>query len=276
MENMIEYGWLIVSTFLVVTILSFLTRKIITIIISNNSEKLFADPTNFLFLKNAIPFVLYSIGIFWVFQKIPYFNSLGNALFAGAGVIAAIIGFASQKAFSNIIGGLFILIFRPFRIGDIIEVDGRKGKVEQIKLIHTIIKDYQYQRVIVPNNHISDQMIINSTIIDAHIKRQIIFNLALNANIDDAIHIISTSISNHPLFIDERSPIEKENNIPPVTVKVVELSEHGIQLNAYVYVSSYEDAFNLKCDVLKSIKEQFDKVGIELYSANKLLPFTEE
>ncbi len=273
---MIEYVWLIVSTFLVVTILSFLTRKIITIIISNNSKKLFADPTNFLFLKNAIPFVLYSIGIFWVFQKIPYFNSLGNALFAGAGVIAAIIGFASQKAFSNIIGGLFILIFRPFRIGDIIEVDGRKGKVEQIKLIHTIIKDYQYQRVIVPNNHISDQMIINSTIIDAHIKRQIIFNLALNANIDDAIHIISTSISNHPLFIDERSPIEKENNIPPVTVKVVELSEHGIQLNAYVYVSSYEDAFNLKCDVLKSIKEQFDKVGIELYSANKLLPFTEE
>ena len=58
--------------------------------------------------------------------------------------MVAIIGFASQKAFSNIISGIFILIFKPFRVKDTIEfLDSTKGVVEEITLRHTIIRNYE-------------------------------------------------------------------------------------------------------------------------------------
>ena len=123
MKNLyFDYGFLAAGTLIAAWIISFVLRKTIDFFIKRNSKQLYVDPTNFIFLKNSISFIVFSIGIFWVFTKIPYFKSLGTALFASAGVLAAIIGFASQKAFANIIGGIFILIFKPFRVGDSIEV----------------------------------------------------------------------------------------------------------------------------------------------------------
>ena len=102
-------------------------------------------------------------------------KSLGTALFAGAGILAVIVGFASQKAFANIISGIFILISKPFKMSDIIEfTDGKKGVVEEITLRHTIIKDYENRRIIIPNSIISEETIINSNIQDEKIRKHIV------------------------------------------------------------------------------------------------------
>ena len=114
------YGALILGTFLAAFILSFIFRRLLNLIILKSSERLKADPTNFSFIKNSVSIVIYTVAIIFIFLKIPYLRSLGTALFAGAGIIAVVIGFASQKAFSNIISGIFILIFKPFRVNDVI------------------------------------------------------------------------------------------------------------------------------------------------------------
>ena len=204
----VHYLILIVGTFLFVTLISYLLNKSLDLLIRKKSEQLHIDPTNFIFLKNSSSFVLYAIGLFWIFQKIPYFKALGTAMFAGAGVLAAVIGFASQKAFSNIIGGLFILIFKPFRVGDIIEIsNSRKGTVEEITLRHTIIKDYQSQRIVIPNSQISEETIINSSITDDKIRKHIDIGISYESNIDQAMDIIRQEIKNHPLFLDNPTPL---------------------------------------------------------------------
>ena len=157
-DNYFYFGALILGVFLIAFILSFILRRFLNLIIVKYAERIKANPTNFSFLKNSVSIIIFSIAIIFIFLKIPYLRSLGAALFAGAGIMVAVIGFASQKAFSNIISGIFILIFKPFRVKDTIEfLDSTKGVVEEITLRHTIIRNYENRRIIIPNGNISDE-----------------------------------------------------------------------------------------------------------------------
>ncbi|MBT8231566.1 MAG: mechanosensitive ion channel family protein [Saprospiraceae bacterium] len=278
MKNIvIEYGTLIISTFVVVWILSFITRKTLDYFIKKNSALLFSHPTNFIFLKNSTNFIFYSIGLFWIFTKIPYFQSLGTALFASAGILAAVIGFASQKAFANIVGGIFILIFKPFKIGDVIELSNqRRGVVEEITLRHTVIRDYEYKRIVIPNSAISEETIINSSITDEKIRKHIEFGIAYDADIKLAEKIIYDEIVNHPNFIDQRTSEEIEDNVSAVPIKLVSWSDSSIVLRAFVWSENIEKAIDLHWDVLRTIKDKFDSHNIEIPFPHRTIVFKDK
>lgn len=260
----LKHGILILSTIAVAFVISFVLRKIAHITIKKYSERIKVDPTNYSFLKNSVSFIIFSIALFFIFSKIPFFRSLGNALFAGAGVFAAILGFAAQKAFSNIVSGIFILIFKPFRVGDTIEFSSQKGVVEEITLRHTSIKDYQNRRIVVPNSIISEDVIVNSDITDERIREHIVIGISYDSNIDKAIAIIQNVAEKHPLLLDHRTNEEIKTGEPKVMVRVISLADFSVQLKAYVWCNGNDNAFVLKCDLLKSIKEEFDKQGIEI------------
>lgn len=261
----LEYFLLIVITFVVVGLITYLLRRGLDFFIQRNSDQLHVDPTNFIFLKNSLSFIIYGIGILWIFNKIPYFKSLGTALFASAGVLAAVIGFASQKAVANIIGGLFILIFKPFRVGDAIEIsNGRKGIVEEITLRHTVIKDYEFRRVIVPNSIMSEDTIVNSSITDKRIRKQIDIDIAYDANVDLAEKLLREEIMAHPYFIDGRSKKDKSKGELPVPIKVVRLGEYAVTLRAFVWTQDFDKSTDLSWDIYRSIKKRFDENGVEI------------
>lgn len=261
----LKYIILVVVTMLLATIASVILRKVTTIFINRKITVIKGDPTNFSFLKNAIPFVIFTIAIIFIFIKIPFLKSLGTALFAGAGILAAIIGFASQKAFANIISGFFILLFRPFRVGDIIEVsNARRGTVEEITLRHTVIRDFENRRIIIPNSQMSDDVIINSTISDETIRKFVEFGISYDSDVDLAIAIIREEAENHPNFMDMRTDQEKEDKVPAVMVRMIGLSDFSVNLRAYVWAANNAAAFELNCDVLKSVKKRFDNEGIEI------------
>lgn len=264
-KHTFNYILLVVITLVIAIVLSLVLRKLLNAFIKKYSRKLNADPTNFLFIKNSVGFLIYTSAFIFIFYKIPYLKSIGTAIFAGAGIIAVFVGFASQKAFSNIISGVFILIFKPFKISDIIEFkSGQKGVVEEITLRHTLIKDYENRRIIIPNSVISDETIINSNIQDERIRKHVEFSISYDSDIDKAINIIREEAQKHPLLIDNRTKEELEKNEPCVTIRVISLSEYSVDLKAYVWTKGNDNAFILKCDLLKSVKQRFDKEGIEI------------
>ncbi|HLU83924.1 MAG TPA: hypothetical protein VKZ45_00490, partial [Vicingaceae bacterium] len=106
-SNTIKHLIFVIVTLAVASLVLVILRKIATKLINSNADKIKVDPTNFSFLKNSLSFIIYFIALIVIFRHIPSLRSFGSALFAGAGIIAAIIGFASQKAFSNIITGIF-------------------------------------------------------------------------------------------------------------------------------------------------------------------------
>ena len=264
-SNYFYYGTLILGSLLIAFVASSIIRKLLNLFIVKYSKRLKADPTNFSFLKNSVSTIIYTLAIIFIFLKIPYLKSMGTALFAGAGIIAMVIGFASQKAFSNIISGIFILIFKPFRVNDIIEfLNSTKGIVEEITLRHTVIRNFENRRVIIPNGNISEDTIINSTIIDEKIRMHIVFGISYDSNIEKATSIIQEESMKHPNFIDNRTAEEKISDTPPVLVRLIDLADFSVQLKAYVWSNSNGEAYALKCDVMKSVFDRFNKEGIEV------------
>lgn len=263
-NEILQYILLIGITFTVATLLVFILRKMMVLFIRTYTKKMHGDPTDFAFVKNSIGFIIYSGAIVFIFNKVPYLQSLSTALFAGAGVLAIVVGFASQKAFANIISGIFILIFKPFRIGDIIEFrDTTKGVVEEITLRHTVIRNTENRRIIMPNSVISEETIINSSFYDEKIQKQVFFSISHDSSIDKAMDIIRQEAMKHPNMIDNRSKEDIEKGTPAVILRVVEITDFAIRLRANIWAKNNGDAFILQCDILRSVKERFDIEGIE-------------
>ncbi|MCZ4693380.1 mechanosensitive ion channel family protein [Ancylomarina euxinus] len=264
-KETLNYFLLVAITLAIAIVISMILRKILSVFITKYAKKMRTDPTNFSFIKNSVGFIIYTTAVIFIFLKIPYLKSIGTALFAGAGILTVVIGFASQKAFANIISGIFILIFKPFKISDIIEFkDGQKGTVEEITLRHTLIKDYENRRIIIPNSVISEETIINSNIQDEKIRKHIEISISYDSNIDKAMDILRDEAEKHPLLIDNRTQQDIENNEPCVIIRVIALSDYSVDLKAYVWTAGNDNAFILKCDLLKSVKERFDREGIEI------------
>lgn len=261
----LRYGMFIIAVFVFAVFLSSVLRVLLNHFIKRYSTRIKADPTNFSFIKNSVSSLVYTAAVIIIFYRIPSLRALGTALFAGAGIVAAIIGFASQKAFSNIISGVFILIFKPFRVGDTIEYgQSMKGVVEEITLRHTVIKDYENRRVLVPNSIISDDTIINSNLTDTLIRKHVNLSISYDSDIDKAIHIIRDEARKHPLYLDMRSDEEKSQGVDDIIVRVIGLSDFSVDLKAYIWTDGNDNGFVLMTDLLKSVKERFDREGVEI------------
>lgn len=240
-------------------------RKILNRFIKKRAIALHVDPTSYNFFKNASSSVIYIIAVIMVFNTIPQLKQIGTTLLAGAGILAAAVGFASQAAFSNIVGGVFIIMSRPFSVGDTISLEsGLIGQVEDITLRHTVIRDIEFRRIIIPNATMNTATIVNSNIINANVRQQIDIGIAYDANIDHAMAIIKEESLNHPSYVDGRSEEEIEAGLDKVAVRVTELGDFAVNLRAYVWAVGHMRAFEMKCDILKSVKERFDKEGIEI------------
>ncbi|HYQ57943.1 MAG TPA: mechanosensitive ion channel family protein [Draconibacterium sp.] len=266
MEINFLYWGVVLGIIVISYLLSFIARRILTRIIKKKSENLKEDPTKFVFLKNSASFIIFTIALIIIFLVTPTLNDIGKGLFAGAGILAATIGFASQKAFSNILSGIFILIFKPFSVQDTIEVksDNLKGVVEEITLRHTIIRDYENRRIVIPNSLISESTLLNSSMTDEKIKKHVDFGISYDSNIDLAKKIIEEEILKHPNFIDNRTEEEKEQDVPLISMRLVSLGDFAVTIRAYVWAKSNDEAFALQCDVFESVKKRFDKEGVEI------------
>jgi small-conductance mechanosensitive channel len=156
-KTIIEFSTIVVSTI----VGGYLFDKYLNKIFLSKSSIIDADPTNYFFLKHLSKAIIYLLGFGWALLTLPITQTFGHSLLAGAGVTTIIAGFASQQALSNIVGGIFILMFKPFRLNDYIEFQGKQGVVVEVNLHDTIIEDDQQNKVVIPNMLISNGIITN-------------------------------------------------------------------------------------------------------------------
>jgi small conductance mechanosensitive channel len=253
----------------IVILLTIVLQKIVSKLINNAFKKsstfIKVEETKYRFFKHFISALIYLIGIGIAIYTVPSLRSLSVSLFAGAGILAIVIGFASQQAFANIVSGIFIVIFKPFRVGDRITIGADlRGVVEDINLRHTTIRNFENKRIIVPNTIISTEKIENASIDDARICRFVEFGISYDADINKAMKIMESEALKHPLHIDGRTQKSKKGNEPIVRVRVIDFGNSSVNLRAWVWAKDFTDAFTMGCDLNKSIKERFDKEGIEI------------
>lgn len=245
-------------------IVSRIARWLINRAMHTAQEKFQADPTKYSFFKNAVSFIIWLMALGMIISRIPSLKTFAVTIFAGAGILVAAVGFAAQASFSNIISGIFIVIFKPFRVGDMVRVSDYHGIVEDITLQHTIILNFENKRVIIPNAIISNEYIINDSIQEEMVCRWVEVGISYDSDIELATKIIQEEAMKHPSCIDNRTEEQIKQGRHPVNVRLLEFGNSSLNLRAYVWTNDPINAIQMHSDINIAIKKRFDAEGVEI------------
>lgn len=266
----VSVKWIV--TFLVKGALIYLFVRALTALVKylflrsqRRQGKIVLDETKLGFVRQIIVTAIYIIGVAAFLSLIPGMEKVSNSILASAGIMAMAVGLASQEALSNIVGGLFIIFSRPFKVGDFIQVDDIIiGTVMEITLRHTVIKNAENRMILIPNNKINSSTIVNSSYGDIATCSFIEVGVSYTTDLDKAMNVMRDEIMKHPLLIDKRTEEEKANGTPQVAVRIINLGDSSITIRAWAWAATTGNAFTMKCDLLKSVKERFDAENIEI------------
>lgn len=268
-----EYGAL-ADNFRLVLYLGFVA--IVTIVAATSSNIWFKksirrkiqnhdDPTNFKFLRYVAVFSIYLTGALFGLLAIPSLHGVAQTILGGAGVIALIVGVSSQEALSNLVGGLFIISFKPFKVGDVIEIsDTMIGTVTDITLRHTVIRNFKNRMIVIPNSIINKEKLVNYDLGELKCCEYVEMGISYDSNVDLAKKIMQEECEKHPLIYDNRTELEKQDGTPVVKVALIEFDDSSVVLRAWAWARTFGNSIAIKRDVFESIKKRFDKEGIEI------------
>ena len=109
------------------------------------------------FIGNVIVALIWAVVLFLILNDVRFLAGIGRAILGATSLIAVIVTFAAQEAFSNLIAGFFLALYQPFRLGDLIKLSEKdiNGTVMEITLRHTIIRTYDGTQVVIPKSIIS-------------------------------------------------------------------------------------------------------------------------
>ncbi|WP_299108816.1 mechanosensitive ion channel family protein [uncultured Tenacibaculum sp.] len=264
-------GYIVMVVF-ISWLISRIIRYIILLFIKNRKTDRYGK-TSILFFRNSVKFFIGIFALIYIILTIPTLRSKATLIFSGAGIIAAIIGFAAQAALSNLIAGAFIVLFKPFRVGDYIKLDEtRMGIVEDITLRHTVINNFENKRLIIPNSVISTDSVLNHTIEDSYILSFNNFKIGIKADIDLARKIIQEEAIKLPNVIDNRTTEQVLENKNQVDVRVIDVHPDHIHMRAYVWLNEPFLEFKTKCSLKEAVHKRFLKEGVDLpIPINKIL-----
>lgn len=254
----------IIAVLLVSWLISRLMRLLIVRYLKSSKSDKYKN-TSLQFLRNSIKFFIGLFAFVYIIMTVPALKSQAKFIFSGAGILAAIIGFAAQAAISNLIAGAFIVVFKPFRVGDYIKLDeNRIGIVEDITLRHTVINNFENKRLIIPNSIISTESVLNHTIEDSHILSFNNFKLGLFADLDLAKKIIEEEAIKLDGVIDYRTPTEVLTTTNQIEVRVIDVHETYIHVRAYVWINDPFKEFKIKCALKESVHRRFVKESVDM------------
>ena len=216
------------------------------------------------FARYVVLTLIYFAGGVIVISSVPGATDSLNTLLASGGIMAVVLGFAAQDALSNVAGGVMILAFKPFVIGDFVRyVDvGVSGTVEEISLRHTAIRTPGNKRLIIPNGKINQGVIENANYADNRACEFLNIGITYETDMNRAIEVLRDEVMRNPLHIDVRDP-ETQRDDPEVKVEVVELADSAVVIRAWLWANDLDNAMKLKFQINKSIKNRFDSEGID-------------
>lgn len=262
LSNILHVIGFVLVVFLISVLTSRLLRYLLTKMISKRRTQ---SNTSLNFLKNSIRFLVLVFAFVVVVLSIPILRNQAKFIFSGAGILAAIIGFAAKDAISNLVAGSFIVIFKPFRVGDYVRLDtNRVGIVQDITLRHTIINNFENKRLIIPNSIISTESILNHSIEDSYILSFNNFRVGILADLDLARRIIQEEARKLPYITTDYQPETHVVSKGEIEVRVVDINESFILLRAYVWLNNPLEEFKMKCALKEVIHKRFVLEGVDL------------
>ena len=207
------------------------------------------DVTLFNFLGNIVRYLILAFAALFVLNT---FGIQTTSLVALIGAAGLAIGLALQGTLSNVAAGVMIILFRPIKIGDFVQVSGVSGTVKDISLNYTELADAGNVQVIVPNAQVWGNTIINFSVNQTR-RAEWIFGVGYGADLKLAEQVIRDTILNDPRSLTDPAPFLQVNN----------LGDFSVDFLCRVWVKS-SDYFQYQADMKRQVKEALDEAGIDI------------
>jgi len=239
-----------ISVFIVILLVSWILAKVLgkamkrAVVKVHSASELLKD-----FIVNITRKIVFVIGF------VVALSMLGiniGPLLAAIGAAGFIVGFALQGTLSNFAAGILILVYRPYDVGDLVDISGTFGTVEAMTIVSTTLRTLDNQKVIVPNNKIWGDIITNAT---GTSKRRVdmVFGIGYSDDIGKAQKILEDILESHPAILKD----------PPPVVRVHELGDSSVNFVVRPWVAT-ENYWDVYWDVTRSVKERFDAEGVSI------------
>ena len=243
---LIDYSPKLISA-IIILFIGLYAIRFINRLVRNIMLKRELDPTLSKFLADILLWVLRVLVFVSFISKLGIETSSFVAILGAAGLA---VGLSLQGSLSNFAGGMLIILFKPFRVGDTIEAQGVTGTVSEIQIFVTRLITGNNQTIFVPNGALSNGTIINYSLRGMR-RADLVFSLSYETNIKIAKEIVMKVMNEHPKVL--------KNPVPSVAVKL--LTDSAIHLAIRPWTSN-EDFGDVSSDILENCKEAFDEAGI--------------
>ncbi|WP_238596814.1 mechanosensitive ion channel family protein [Psychromonas sp. psych-6C06] len=254
-EYMVEYGGEWIFNILLIIAIYYIFRSLAKVARNLLRKSLSKTKLNLssLMKEMIISSVSRLIMILGLFIALAQLGISLAPILAGLGVAGFIIGFALQDTLGNFAAGMMILIYRPYDVGDLVEVGGGVfGKVESMNLVSTTILTIDNQTLVIPNSKIWGDVIKNVTA--QKLRRvDLVFGIGYSDDIEKTESVLTELVLAHPMVLAE----------PEAVVKLHVLNESSVDFVVRPWVKT-EDYWEVYWDLTRQVKMRFDQDGISI------------
>lgn len=244
---------MIVLIILIIALFWFAMRVIKRLMVGNFSEENVEFGRRFSIYMIA-KYLLYIIGFVLILEVV----GIGvNALLVGSAALLVGIGMGLQNIFSDLVSGLFLLFERPIELGDVIEVDDIVGKIQVIKLRHTVVLDRDGVNLIVPNHKFVTEKVINWSLNKD--ERRFMVKVGVDYSSDPSE--VSSVLKK---IAKENSFVIKESNQYPIMVRFSDFGDSALIFELIFWTRHSFIVENIKSDMRFQIYDEFKKAGISI------------
>jgi len=238
-----------ILTALAILIVGLFLIRIVTKVSRKMMTKSGVDLSLQKFLSNLISWILKILLFIVVISKLGVETTSFAAILAAAGLA---VGLALQGSLSNFAGGVLIMIFKPIKVGDLIEAQGELGVVKEIEIFTTKLTGLSNKEIIIPNGSLSNGNIVNYTT-EGTRRVDLTFGVGYDSDIKKTKDVLLHVLTSHPMVLQDPAP----------TVNVSELADSSINFAVRPWCNT-EDYWTVYFDVTENTKEALDAAGIEI------------
>ncbi len=247
-ELALQYGLKIIGAIIIWIIGSWVIKKLIKTTKKVMSKRDY-DESLQKFLLNLLSWIFKIVLIIVVLGTMGVETTSFAAILAAAGLA---IGMALQGSFGNFAGGVLIMIFKPFKIGDLIEAQGEIGVVKEIEIFTTKLTGLSNREIIIPNGSLSNGNIINYTT-EGTRRVDLTFGVSYDADIKKTKEILMQVLTSNPKVLKTPEP----------TVNVSELADSSVNFAVRPWCNA-EHYWDVYFETTENVKEALDAAGIEI------------
>ncbi|MCL2142059.1 MAG: mechanosensitive ion channel family protein [Methanimicrococcus sp.] len=218
------------------------------------------DITKFTMFRHVTVGFIYIVGLGLIFYSIPELRALSSTILVSVSIIGLVVGMAAQDTFGNIISGVALTFFQPFRVGDLITTKDIYGRVTDINLRQTTITTSDNRIILIPNSLLNKEVVINWTIKDPSIRWTFIIPVSYDTDIDRTRAVIIEEIRKNPNVLSKEE-LRRSNQIvsEEIRVRISNFNTYSIDLTVDYWINDRDNAYSTEYAVRESIKKRIDQ-----------------